>query len=241
MAAASLIPGGRIRRIPIADCVHYCGFHYGRGHFNPYENYITGLARGVPVDELRAAFADFIRHYRPADLGQALGVVTERTVPLWHLPWKSWRKLFRPQGWCDSLDDVVDILTHFSGQGVLQSRIDEEYGWLEGAWRSISESGYQPEAHSYITVFELRSGSSKRYMVIDGNHRISALAALGVTDVLVFQPAWSGARRELAPFWPLVLSRHVGRRDALAIFDAYFDGNITPHRSQTSATIVHDR
>lgn len=224
-----------LRRIRIDDCVHYCGFAYGQQRFNPYENYILGLSRQQPPQVLQAQFETFIQHYRPRDLATALGTSTQQPVRLWHLPWKSWRKLWRREGWCENPEQVIDILTHFCEQGVRRSRLREEYLWLEQAWQRISREGYRPDEHSYISVFELRGASKSRYIVVDGNHRLSALAALGHSEVLVRQPWGACARRAHAPFWPLVLSGHVVRQDALKLFDAYFTGNDHPQRASLPA------
>lgn len=228
-----------IREVAITDCVHYCGFRYGRNEFNPYENYITGLAEGRAIYELRERFIDFIRYYRPRDIGEALGVTTKTSVPLWLLPWKSWLKLYCPGGWQESVENVVDILTYFSPRGVEWHRIEMEFGWLERAWRTISHDGYLPEQYGYIEVFELRASAASRFLVIDGNHRLSALHALGKERVLVRQPRLFRATRSRARFWPLVLSGHIPYHDALAIFDGYFLGNQTPYRAATPAPILY--
>lgn len=230
----------RVRTVAIADCVHYCAFQYGRGAFNPYENYIVGLERGTPIDVLRGRFVDFIRCYRPHDLGEALGVTTLVPVPLWLLPWKSWRKLWRPGAWCRTPQEVPDILTHFCEQGVLQTRIDEEFCWLERAWTTIRTRGYCPDQYGYIEVLELHRSGTSAYLVLDGNHRLSALAALGVVEVAVRQARWNRIDRHLARFWPLVLSGHIACEDALKLFDAYFSGQSQPMRAAVPAAILKD-
>ncbi len=229
---------GAIREVRIADCVHFCGFRYGHAELNPYENYIVGLAKGEPRAQLRQQFEQFLQTFRPKDLGEALGVATGASVPLWLLPWKSWRKLRQPRGWQDSPLDVVDIITHFSPQGIRRSQIEQEYGWLEGAWSNIRDHGYLPEKHSYISVFELQAPESSRYIVVDGNHRTSAAVATGLTRVKVRRGVFSVARRQNARFWPLVLSGHVSLADALAIFDAYFDGPRARPISAPPASII---
>lgn len=228
-----------IREINIADCVHYCGFRYGRNEFNPYENYINGLAEGRAITEVRERFIDFIRHYRPKDLGEALSVATTTSIPLWLLPWKSWLKLYRPSGWQESTENVPDILTYFSPKGVEWHRIKDEFGWLERAWSTIHKHGYLPKQHGYIEVFELSNGPAMRFLVTDGNHRLSALQSLGKNRVLVHQPHFFSATRSRAHFWPLVLSGHIPHCDALAIFDGYFRGNPTPHRAATPTSILY--
>lgn len=230
----------QLRTIDIADCVHPCGFRYGRGEFNPYENYVVGLARGEPLQALRDRFTDFLVHYRPRDLGEALGVRTSRPIPMWLLPWKSWLKLGQQGAWRDSPDDVVDLLSYFSGRGIRKKRIEEEFSWLERAWRAIRDHGYQPRQHTFVCVHELRGSEGSRFIVTDGNHRLSAMAALGLREVQVRQPALFCSRRARAQWWPLVLSRHVTMPDALALFDAYFDGNAVPIRAAAPADLLED-
>lgn len=227
-----------IREVAIADCVHFCGFRYGRNDFNPYENYIMGLAAGEPVTQLRDRFVDFILHYRPSHMGEALGIETSKSIPLWWLPWKSWLKLLRPGAWQESTAGVLDILTYFTPKGVEWHRIEEEFFWLERAFSVISNFGYQPECFGYIDVFELRGENVSRFMVVDGNHRLSALHALGQQRVKVRQRLFHRANRKHARLWPLVLSGHVPYRDALAIFDGYIAGNSLPHRAEVPATLL---
>lgn len=229
-----------MREVRIADCVHPCAFRYGREEFNPYENYVSGLARGTPLVELRRRFVDFLRHYRPADLGEALGVRLSHPVPLWHLPWKSWRKLARPGGWSASLAEVLDLFTYFSPQGIRWSRIAEEFHWMQRSWRSICSEGYRPERYGYIEVFELVDTDASSFLVVDGNHRLAALHAAGASTVLVRRPALHAARRRWARFWPLVLTRHVRLDDAYRIFDAYRNGNAHVHCSSEPAALLDD-
>ncbi|CAK0763329.1 conserved hypothetical protein [Gammaproteobacteria bacterium] len=228
-----------IREISIADCVHFCGFRYGHNEFNPYENYLVDLADGKPADALRERFIDFIRYYRPQDLGEAIGVATTRSIPLWLLPWKSWLKLYRPGGWQESVKNVDDILTCFSPMGVEWQRIESEFNWLERAFTTIHDHDYLPDQYGYIEVFELYAGELSRFLVIDGNHRLCALHALGRKRVQVRQSRFFSANRRCARFWPLVLSGHIPYCDAVAIFDGYIQGNLTPHRAAVPCTILY--
>lgn len=228
-----------IREVAIADCVHFCGFRYGRDEFNPYENYIRGLAAGETLARARERFVDFVRYYRPRNLGEALGVATAHQIPLWWLPWKSWLKLLRPGAWQESTRDVLDILTYFTPKGIEWRRIEEEFMWMERALTAMSNPGYQPERFGYIDVFELQGDKHSRFLVIDGNHRLGALHALGHRQVVVRQRPFHRANRKHARLWPLVLSGHVPYQDALAIFDTYVAGNRNPHRAESPAPLLH--
>src|SRR5688572_26666666 len=99
--------------VPINECVHYCAFRYGCGAFNPYENYAFALTRGEPVVEARERFVDFLRHYRPRTLGEALGLELTRDYGLWQFPWLKGVRASNgiPHGWADDPDDFPDIIT----------------------------------------------------------------------------------------------------------------------------------
>jgi hypothetical protein len=227
----------RVRTVSVRDCVHYCGFRYGRDEFNPYEQYVRGLLSGAPRAALREDLRDFLVHFRPKNLGEALSVPLEHAPPLWQLPWRRLGAL-TPRGWRATAAEIPDVLTHFSDQGVPEQRILEEYGLLEGAWDAIRRDGYQPRQHSFIRVFELQGEIRSAYLVADGNHRLSCLGAMGQTEVDVILAPARTARRRRSASWPAVRGGQIGEADALRIFDAYFRGNPLPHRAPVPATVI---
>ncbi|MDW2980593.1 hypothetical protein [Rhodanobacter sp. KK11] len=226
----------RVRSVPIRDCVHYCGFRYGRGEFNPYEEYFRGLASGEPMNCARARLRDFLLHYRPQDLAQALSLDIANAPPLWQFPWNRVHS-GTPKGWRQTADEIPDVLTHFSDEGVPEQRIHDEYGWLEGAWRAISSEGYLPGKYSYVRVFELVGSERSAYIVADGNHRLAALSTLGVERIEVILAPLRTAHRARNASWPAVRDNRLRQDDALRIFDAYFHGNQCPHRTKTLAPV----
>ena len=226
----------RVRLVPVRDCVHYCGFRYGRKEFNPYEKYVAGLMTGASRENIRMELRNFLLHFRPRDLGEALSVPLQRAPPLWQLPWRR-PHAGTPRGWRATAAEIPDVLTHFSDQGVPERRILDEYEWLEGAWAAISRKGYRPELHSYIRVFELRGAERSAYLVADGNHRLSCVAVMGLSLVPVILAPLRRAVRADSARWPAVRDGHISEVDALRIFDAYFHGNHHPCRSQIPAEI----
>ncbi len=225
----------RTREVPIRDCVHYCAFRYGRDELHPYEHYERGLAAGLPRDELRAAFVDFLRHYRPRTLGDALGLRLSRDYPLWHLPWTlGWRRT----AWVAQPTDVVDVMTHFSERGIPSQVVEREYALHERAFERISREGYRPGLLRHARVVELQGASRSAYLVTDGNHRIGALSALGARTVTVSSVLGGRVVRARADRWPLVRLGRMTLADALAVFDAYHEGNRAPPRSEFPAEVV---
>lgn len=211
----------RVETVAVADCVHFAGFRYGRNEINPYENYVTALVQGEAVDSARARFTEFLQHYRPRHLGEALGVELERTYPLWCYPWS--RRLPAP-GWRDDPADVPDIITFFSARGILRSRIVEEFRWLEQCLDSIRKNGYQPGRFSGDpkTRRLVAADGQVRHVVHDGNHRLAVLAALGVRRLPVrYVPLMTVHEPDL-PGWPGVVAKSFTTDDARRIFRAYF-------------------
>jgi hypothetical protein len=225
------------RTVAIEDCVHFCAYRYGRGETNPYEQYAIGLAAGEPPEDVRARFVAYLQHFRPQDLGEALGVDLSRAYPLWALPWRTPRQVSRNAGWHESARAVVDVMTYFSAAGIPDSVLKREYHWHESAFETMSRMGYRPEDFTYITARELR-GDRPAYLVTDGNHRLSALSALGHRTVEIKLPLATTIHRAKVDRWPLVRSGMMGREDALRVFDAYVEGHRVPARTQTPASIV---
>lgn len=223
--------------VPVNRCVHFCAYRYGRNEPNPYEQFAQGLAAGKPLDEVRSTYVDFLRRYQPLNLAQALGIQLSREYPLWFLPWRVPAQVLSNPGWVVSPSDVIDVMTYFSHGGIPRTLIDKEFSWSENAFRAISEHGYQPERFSYISVRELRRGHESSYLVIDGNHRISAISALGQRAVTVRKLIGQTVERERSDRWPLVRAGLMSQVDALSVFDGYFDGNLQPFQLSTPAEI----
>lgn len=216
-----------VREVPIRDCVHYCAYRYGHDEPNPYEHYAISLARKSPIADIRANFVDTLSRYRPRDLGEALGTTLSRPYPLWWLPWRTPKQVKQSHGWVDTPGDVVDVMTHFANGGIPRSLLESEFRWHEDAFSSIREMGYRPEGYSYITARELRAEKTS-YLLIDGNHRLSSMSALGIESVSVKLIRGTGIVRARAGNWPLVRAGMMTLDDALSVFDAYQIGNRTP-------------
>jgi hypothetical protein len=232
----------RTIEVPIENCVHFCGFRYGHGDYNPYETYTTGLHSGENQDNLRRQFIDFLQHYRPRDMGQALGISLTRHYPLWLYPWKRFpkEKFSLSNGWFGDPSQSPDILTHFSDRGILRWRIEEEWRWMERAYVFIKKEGYNPCWHrSYVTVRELRrKDKSGAFLLLDGNHRVSAMSALSFGNVLCKRLYFDIVHEEGIDSWFGVRKGYYTREDALSILGAYFTGNHNYRTDSIPAPII---
>ncbi len=101
-------------------------------------------------------------------------------------------------------------------------------------------NGYDPHptgrlyawSHEPIRTLELRKCDGRSaYLLLDGNHRVATLSALGETTVSVTQVATDIVHEADCEQWYGVKAGVYDPSDALHIFNAYFNGN---HRYYTS-------
>jgi hypothetical protein len=227
-------------KVPISQCRHYCAFKYGSESFNPYENYIIGLHKGVPIVELRRTFEDFLMYYRPHNFGEVFGIELSRQVPLWVYPWQHDQNFNLKKGWPINLNEVPDIITHFCEQGIKRSRIEEEYFWLERAYTTILRHGYQPSDNSFIEAFELNTENESVFILTDGNHRVSALTALGHKEVMIKVTRSIRWNSETHKKWPQVRLGIYSEQDARKLLKVYFVGIDGFNRANRPAKILEE-
>ncbi len=210
--------------VPLAHCVHYGAFRYGHAEYNPYQSYLADLVRDGDPAVARQRLLDFLQHYRPEHFGAAIGASLSRPYPLWLYPWS---RATPAPAWVTREQDCPDILTHFLPAGIPRRRLEEEHAWLERALASIRTHGYQPKKfRSAILASKLeRADGSVCYLLLDGNHRVAALAALGHDRVAVCCPPWLAVRENELSGWPQVRSGAYTPDDARRVLQAYFAGN----------------
>jgi hypothetical protein len=230
----------KTKTVPIAECVHFCAFRYGCGDVNPYENYATALVRGEPLGEARERFVEFLQHYRPRDFGAALGAVLSRNYGLWQFPWGPAVATTETPGWVDDPDDATDIITHFAERGILRFRIEEEFLWAEKLFYSLRRRGFQMQpGERPIEAQELiAADGATRYLIIDGNHRVSALAARGEKNVIVRSASALAVCEAKLAEWPRVKEGSYAADDARRVFQAYFNGNQRTRTTEIPARVL---
>lgn len=220
---AALRLAGRRVIVPIARCVHYGAFRYGRGEEHPYETYARKSAQG-DVRGARDWLVEFLQHYRPRHLGAALGAALSREHPLWSYPWA--RGAPASGAWFEDPNAPPDIITHYSEAGILWFRIEQEFFWLERTLYSIRRDGYRPRESGGIVARKLeRIDGAECFLILDGNHRLSVLAALGHETVEVTYLPSSILREAHAHRWRQVAGGPFNESDARAVLNAYFCGN----------------
>ncbi len=207
--------------VRIRDCVHYRGFRYGGFNNNIYEDYVVGLAKGAQRRNLREKLVNRVLAYTGNDFSSALNIVLEQKYPPWIYPW-TFRAVYSVATAPPSAHENPDIICHHSPQGVLASHINREFGWLEGAFAAM-QVGYKPEQCGYVRLMRMKGCEGSRYLVLDGNHRIAAMHALGVNELLADVETPLLGSIHASRLWPGVLCGAHRHRDAIAIFNRYFE------------------
>ena len=224
------------RAAAVERCYHFRGYRYGGFGNNPYEDYIVGLASGRDIQDLRHAFAQAMLRTAPRTMSEALGIDID-DIPPWQFPWDPAPRA----AWQPIVDPALnpDIVCHACEAGVLASHINREFAWLEASFRSIKTDGYRPQALGYIRCLCFIAGEESSYLVLDGNHRIAALHAIGVRNVSV-KLAPRPVRRAEVERWPRVKDRTYDKTSALRVFDRYFAQHNPPLRGTTPISLVID-
>lgn len=214
-----------IHSIPVSACRHYRGWRYGGFGNNLYEDYIFGIENGASISDLRLTFSRRIFGIRGHNMGELLGIALSKTYVPWIYPW-SWNSAFEHRKEFLAAQNP-DIVCHTSPDGILSSHINREFQWCETALSSIKKFGYKPEAYGFIRVLRLIGNKNDAsYLVIDGNHRLSALVAIGIPHTNAFVAGT--IRLDHLWRWPGVMLRKFQKEDARAIFQRYFAAENTP-------------
>lgn len=109
---------------------------------------------------------------------------------------------------------------------VSDGKIELEVARLLKLHRSFQEHGFKAGVAPPVEVLGLRDGHEYRWLITQGQHRLAACAAFGISraDAKVMRII----RREDAEFWPHVASGTFTKPGALRCFDRIFAGEPFP-------------
>jgi hypothetical protein len=224
------------------------GFAYGQDTSHPYVGTLREYQRSGNADYAGSALQRYWHDWQPKNLAEALGLGPEssvgllRSAPSGHriLPWYEtsslrWSKLtsfdaksrrYYQEGF--SLTRTNGPHSPQVGRKRIQRIIDVFLMLNEGGfWR------HPPEELPYFEQFPvgdiMERGSEAVLMIANGQHRLSALSAMGMRECTML----IGVKHQRGPFlvrrgdvdrWPLVRKGVFSRDQALEVFDRIFDG-----------------
>jgi len=165
----------------------------------------------------------FLSDFTPASICELLERRSSApcTLPLFVYPWGTFRR-----GETSSMKDART--SRFCGPSSV-AFIAEEFARVIGLYQRMKREGYRPWSfgHTFIggTFLVARDGA-RRFVVLQGNHRMAVLAHLGHRRIAV-RDVGAGYLREVREGelakWPLVRGGRCGPDVAHAIFMLFFE------------------
>ncbi|MDD3289160.1 MAG: hypothetical protein PHX43_09225 [Alphaproteobacteria bacterium] len=163
----------------------------------------------------------FLKEFKPQSISDLIPGSTVK-LPLFVYPWGTFKK-----GETASSKDAWQ--SRFCGPSS-DDFIEEEFNRIIALYRKLRQTGYQPYKYpnSFINgTWLISKTGDKRFIVLQGNHRVAVLAHLGATALSV-RPLpgnnWK-IREEEAANWPLVKTNQCPLSHALEIFRLFFEEN----------------
>ena len=167
----------------------------------------------------RSAISCFHENFCPTSTGEALGLDLENDLPLFLYPWGVF-------GSGAIKTAKTPYNSRFCGPSSKHFIIEEENRICD-LFSKLQKHGYAPDKYpnSYIQgVWLVKENGCRKFVVLQGNHRMACLSFLGYSKILVRTDMFRV--REVyetdAKAWPLVRSGLISERDALLIFNKFF-------------------
>jgi hypothetical protein len=190
------------------------GWHHIRQTLKEYDNNIE-----IPFNE--TTLYKYLKNFCPRNILEASGINrASDNIRLFCYPWGM---SFKISG--ESNKDVWQ--SRFCGPSS-DSFINEEYHRIVNLYRKLKISGYKPWSmgNGFIGgTFLINRYGQRRFVILQGNHRMAILAHLGLKKLNVrsipgfFSKVYETDVKE----WPFVKNRIFDEREALEVFNMFFD------------------
>lgn len=164
----------------------------------------------------------YLERFCPVSISTLAGVVDEEPLPLFVYPWGTFN-----EGVAENQKNPWS--SRFCGPSTTDF-IDAEFRRTIKLYAEMRVNGYQPTRfpNSYIggTWLEAKDGR-RRFVVMQGNHRMAVLAHLkvGAVDVRTIPQALAYVRESEITQWPLVVNRRCSTDHARQVFNLFFAEN----------------
>ncbi len=189
------------------------GWHHIRATLQAYD-----ADSSIPVE--MTPMWRFLRDFQPDSISTLAGVYDEPPLPLFVYPWGTFN------GGAEA-SDKDPSRSRFCGPSSKEF-VQEEYARTIALYREVRRAGYRPYEYpnSFIGgTWLLASCGDSRFVVMQGNHRMAALAHLGARQVAVrtMTQALHSVREDELDRWPLVASGRCSPAHARKVFRLFFE------------------
>lgn len=204
----------------LATTIFGCGFgsegwHHLRRTFEEYD-------ANPSINPDATTLWLFLKRFCPTSISILAGVTNEDPLPLFVYPWGTFNS-------GESSCGKDPMASRFCGPSS-DSFIDEEYARSTNLYKAVMQEGYLPYRYpnSFIGgTWLVANEGDKRFVVMQGNHRMAALAHLGyrVVQVRKIRQALPTVRESELLSWPLVKSGRCSKTHAQKVFRLFFEQN----------------
>ena len=210
----------KVRLIDIEQAVTIFGRQFSEEGLHPIVKTIKEYQSNRKINVENTSLYRYHNKFTPDDMCQAFGQRSSLcSLPLFVFPWGKFRI------GCNKIKDP--LRSRFCGP-TEPSRIQREFLDSINLYLNIKNNGYQLIKHRSIIggTFIISKNSKKRFIVLQGNHRVSALAALGHKKVLVYTMRGYLSKIEESKLdsWKEVRKGNCNKDLAIEIFNSFFNG-----------------
>jgi hypothetical protein len=187
------------------------GWHHLRRTFEEYDK--------NPDQSLEeTSLWKYLREFTPNSISTIAQINSGNPLPLFVYPWVDLHRLKKTT--------KHPLQSRFCGPSNHEF-IEKEYHSSIDLYKNLNHNGYKPYhfPNSFISgTWLIAENGEKRFVVMQGNHRMAALAHLRYSEIKV------RANREIVPFvfekdrskWPQVTNGMCSEEHALAVFQFFF-------------------
>ena len=223
----------QIYEVPVEICTNMLAFSFGPKGWHYFVEVLKEYDKNPAINYRDTTLYRFYKAYQHEDLFSLMygpdetGKNVKFRPPLGIYPWGSFKAKSQYNGGI-----VKNYFTsHLCGPSE-NFIIEQNFNNLLELYNILKTEGYQPWGHhnSFIGgTFLIKKNGEKRFVVVDGSHRLAVLNHLGVKKVLVrlLPQAFKVIRESEVSDWYYVKNGKCSEQDALYYFDLFFksDGN----------------
>ncbi len=211
----------KIRLISIDQAVTIFGRQFTSGSAHPLVETIKEYKKNCDIDYCDTALYRYHSAFKPNNTNVALGAsVGEKPLPLFQYPWGGFRLNYK--------GDKNQTKSRFCGPSD-DDLIDKEFHETINLYNNIKNNGYKLISKKSVIggTFMIRDNGEKKFVVLQGNHRMAVLSALGYKKVFVY--TMTGYQEYIHESslqdWSMVKNGACSSTISHEIFNAFFNEN----------------
>lgn len=198
------------------------GCSFGDSGWNHLRQTLQEYDANASISPFETSLHRFLAGFRPSSICDLVDMtdLPDRPLPLFVYPWGSFRK-----GETTSKKDPWK--SRFCGPSAT-AFVTEEFQRTIALYKAMRATGYRPWSYPNSFVggtFLIASDGSRRFVVLQGNHRFAVLAHLGYRQIPVrdVRGYLNRVCQTRCKDWPLVRSKACSATLANRIFRMFFD------------------